>query len=621
MVGLPRGLASWADELHAFPPDVTLTLEPWLLRLDAAVGRLRAHAPAGDGPPDGFAGLSRRGRYDRLLVSEWLLAEAAPDEFTRRAASAEHLFYALARRDRAADTRSAVLFDAGPDQLGAPRLAHLALLVVLARRARQAGARFVWGVLQADPARPQPGLTEEAVRSLLDRRSPRAAREADLERWRDALGGALEGDDLWLVGGPGLRDLWPGRGRRATVQDPRTLGPRTLTVELARRTLRLDLPPEPIGVRMLRNPYEAPPPPGVVPDALPHGDALRFSDDGRRLFVRTATGVTMHPLPHGRGERGHPRQLSGFGGEVRAIGTAGRSFCLLVEQAGTLALHTYSRRGRLQSVFPAKPADDTVRWASRPGALAGLHALGSAHDAPWGAIDGRHRLLCFGMWADAPATVGLHGVAALGRLDGRVWLLYDRALVPSSVVDGGATLGLATGPHPVRLSDLPARALVRLGRRGEVEDVQPQPPGDGHAGILQERRMHGSRIGLFAAQRSATRWTVSTLAGLWRLAPADVEVPAGQVVGVIAEPGKRGVRRIGLVTLDEDGQQVRGAYAAAEEVLHVLRYPARHWAWSPTEPRLAYLDDDDALHVEDVRTGHEVLRLASPAPSQDPDAG
>ena len=49
-------------------------------RLDLAVGPMASEEPLADGDPDGFLGLSRRGPYERLLLTEWLLSTEAPDE-------------------------------------------------------------------------------------------------------------------------------------------------------------------------------------------------------------------------------------------------------------------------------------------------------------------------------------------------------------------------------------------------------------------------------------------------------------------------------------------------------------------------------------------------------------
>ena len=136
MIALPSALAAWADELAALPTELALALAPWVGRLALVVGPMAERRSLRAGEPDGFTGLARRGSYERLVASEWALAEHFPDEFVRRAAAGEHLFHELARRSHHGAQRAVAIVSAGPGQLGAPRLAQLALLVVLARRAR-----------------------------------------------------------------------------------------------------------------------------------------------------------------------------------------------------------------------------------------------------------------------------------------------------------------------------------------------------------------------------------------------------------------------------------------------------------------------------------------------------
>ncbi|HSF40711.1 MAG TPA: hypothetical protein VLT87_13030, partial [Thermoanaerobaculia bacterium] len=140
-VELPRPLAPWRPWLAIFPRDLALSLGPVLQRLSFAVGPLRMERASGEGDPDGFDGLAQRGPYERLLPSEWLLADEAPEEFLRRAAGGEHTFLHLARPVPGGSHLSVALFDAGPGQLGSPRIAQLAALIVLARRAEAAGVR------------------------------------------------------------------------------------------------------------------------------------------------------------------------------------------------------------------------------------------------------------------------------------------------------------------------------------------------------------------------------------------------------------------------------------------------------------------------------------------------
>ena len=61
-------------------------------------GFRHASARATAGVPDGFDGITDRGHPDRLLMSQWLLAQEVPLEFARRAAEGELLYLAPARQ-------------------------------------------------------------------------------------------------------------------------------------------------------------------------------------------------------------------------------------------------------------------------------------------------------------------------------------------------------------------------------------------------------------------------------------------------------------------------------------------------------------------------------------------
>ena len=193
-----------ATQLALSPENLALTLGPHVARLAAAVGSLRPRGESDGGEPQGYDGLTRRGPFERLLLSEWLYALESPDEFVRRAAFGEQAFLKPAFKQPQGSRRTVVLLDAGPDQLGAPRIAHLALLVVLQRRAEAAGAEFAWGVLQNLPDKGAfNAVTPATVQTWLDARSVVPARGEHVARWREALGDR-----------PRARG-WLARGRRA----------------------------------------------------------------------------------------------------------------------------------------------------------------------------------------------------------------------------------------------------------------------------------------------------------------------------------------------------------------------------------------------------------------------
>ena len=135
------------------------------------------------GEPDGFDGVDRRGALERLLPGEWQLAVDAPDEFLRRYEQGELAYFRLGFATDSQPTTSLVLFDTGPDQLGRPRIAQLATLVVLARRARAAGAELRWGTLHRDTRYPAAG--SHALERLLESRTFQCARELPTDAFVD----------------------------------------------------------------------------------------------------------------------------------------------------------------------------------------------------------------------------------------------------------------------------------------------------------------------------------------------------------------------------------------------------------------------------------------------------
>ena len=372
---LPTLLQPWSAWLSLFPDDLAATLGQLLLRLQPLVGPLRRHAARTAVDPAGVGDIVRRGSYDRLLVSEWALADSVPDEFLRRAANNELLFTGPEPANSETSLRSVALFDAGPAQLGEPRLAHLALFILLARRAELAGAEFRWGILQ------QPGvlfaeLGVEGVRRLLEARSFAAVDAAGLDEWNRALEDAPL--DCWLVGAPDAPCPAP-VGSRALVRrswfDPQ------LEVELVQRrrstSVTLPLPAPQDGVRLLRRPFDR----QAAGNTLTGGAhslkrAPMFSNMREWLALGMADGdVTVYRVPDSPQSAGRPDKLKTRPGKpphAEAIVAAG----LIRKSFGTIALYD----GALQfSGFPGSifnrltlPLPDpdlfqvvpgTLRWA------------------------------------------------------------------------------------------------------------------------------------------------------------------------------------------------------------------------------------------------------------------
>jgi hypothetical protein len=322
------------------------------------VGPLATPDGGSAGEPDGVGGIGRRGPFERLLATEWALADEAPDEFLRRAVTAELSFTELSHRRPATARRSVVLFDAGPDQLGAPRVVHLAALLLLAQRAADAGASFAWGVLQDPEGTLVSAVTQASVLGLLQKRSTRQVSAEDARRFRDALGpGETE---VWLVGGPEAaatcQDL---TRRRLEIEDsfdpaaPMSVDVRAFVDGTATpRVVRLDLPPAALAVRLLRDPF------GAVSAARPGGGAafapgtnIVFGGDDRKIYLRGAGGelvtVCVPRSPRSK-EMPKPRMFRPPAGEV-LVGVGERrereGKFAVTQRDGELLVHTLSKRG------------------------------------------------------------------------------------------------------------------------------------------------------------------------------------------------------------------------------------------------------------------------------------
>ncbi len=251
---LPAALQPWHAWLQWFPHDSALAIGGLLPRLHAAMGHYRGTLLRGTHTPNGIDELRRRGPYHRLLLSEWALADDMPDEFLRRATSGEHLFLSPRYETIKADAQLIAIFDAGPGQFGAPRLAHIALWMLLARRAEQAGIGFRWGLLGAPGALDAGGDTQ-ALKRLLAARTLTHADAAKTEAWREALAAEpTQGGERWLIAG--ARE--PIAGFTHRVRIARDLH-HNLSVSIVstagQRDVEVPLPPAKPSVRLLRGAF------------------------------------------------------------------------------------------------------------------------------------------------------------------------------------------------------------------------------------------------------------------------------------------------------------------------------------------------------------------------------
>jgi len=300
-MSLPKILEPWRAELELLPLDVAESLEPAIRRLSAALGPLAQRSTPGVGEPDGFDGIARRGPWDRLLLSEWALADTLPNEFLRRAAEREQGFLRLRRVAPQTGLRCVVLLDGGPSQLGEPRLAHFALLVVMSRRARTAGAELHWGILQQRSVHHD--LSKNAIRAFRNGAQSRDVSDDDRDWWRGQL---QPEDEIWCVG------TEMSGARTISIAEPFEPSVRRLDVVLDRRSLRLDLPAPAACARVLRSALSTSL--GPWRERLRPGEPQRmwFSADGNRLLLVGPNQVAAVHVPNSVNaaeKPGHTRYL------------------------------------------------------------------------------------------------------------------------------------------------------------------------------------------------------------------------------------------------------------------------------------------------------------------------
>lgn len=350
MKQLPVQLEPWRVWLTLLAPDLVDAVGTLLLRLNPLVGKLVSSARNEQDAPAGVGDIVLRGNFERLLMSEWLIADAEPDEFLRRAANNELLFAgpepAVHKRSR----QCIALFDVGPAQLGEPRLAHLALFILLARRAEEAGAQFLWGVLQM-PGKLTADVGGPGLRALFGVRTLAAPGAADVEQWSAAL--AEAGDDAsdnWLIGGAGACALAakaiPSRiGVRRDLLQPR------LHVELTQRRSErravLALPEPDQAVRLLREPFRPVAPLGRVSHAKGRPSlkqAPRFSLSGGALAVpQVDGGIAVYHVPQSpRVRPGKVRMQTPVEGEVLAVFPFKKQIGFIVAQGQELLFSNIS---------------------------------------------------------------------------------------------------------------------------------------------------------------------------------------------------------------------------------------------------------------------------------------
>lgn len=587
-MNLPPALAHWSGYLRIFPEEVSLALGPIIQRVSMIIGSPHARLNEKEGEPDGFDGLNRRGTYERLLLSEWMLADELEDEFMRRAVMGEHLFLNRAHSSPVGTRASLALFDAGPGQLGSPRIAHIAAMIVLANRADSARSSFSWGVLQQPETPVFREVNAANIMTLLKARSHCEVSETEIAAWEEQLATWSGLDDVWLIGGKRLARIQTAkRSSRLYVED--VLEPDKHELRLSCNSasgfsseVTLELPAHNLSTRLLRDPFAA-----VVPEiqktaaSTYTGSGLLFDMTGTKLFTRTAKwGVTAFNVPNSpRAGTGRPKSYhTRTWRSVCAVGRVGRAIALISPDNRFVHLE-YCRQAptKLPPGYYAA-ADDNAFFAP--------------------VVDDGPLMPCFSLpWKGEIAA--MDGAGSLFRFSG---IKDDIKIIESKPVYGTTHL-IATGVLAVNVSN---SRLVYVGREWPDDQFRVVSIGEGIARTTTPHekalsayfgppsKLAGPKFGLLALQETEFQWLVISGEG-----QKIVVTPASaRVFGVLGDD--RGGTEPGLLALEDNFQTVTlNGRNWRREILHA-HARVEHIALCQRAPYIAYSTVDGEIVIYSV---------------------
>ncbi len=248
------------------------------------------------------------------------------------------------------------LFDAGPGQIGTPRIAQIAAWLALARRAGEVGAQFAWGILQDPEAALFLGVGEDGFRRLLGSRTPREAVDAQFAAWRSRLEERRDLAEIWMAASPrlGLPPAVPGAAW-LQISDAFEPGSRRVRVTLRRgdggaSERLLEPPDDAVGVRLLR--AAGPLRPTEDPAPL---DPLPLAETGETREVRAAAPEPEAPRQGGREALG-----SRFATAVHRL-TGRTAFASRLSRA--VSRHHAAYVAKLREMFESGDFDGVLRHA------------------------------------------------------------------------------------------------------------------------------------------------------------------------------------------------------------------------------------------------------------------
>jgi hypothetical protein len=595
MIALPRHLAPWAPQLAVFPEDIAVALGPLVIQLSRLIGAARIDHGR-EGTPDGYDGIDRRGSYDRLLASEWLIHDELPDEFLRRVVSGEHAFLRRLHRHEAAGRRTIALFDSGVDQLGSPRLAHLAALIVLAQRAERSRASLAWGIIQDPSGALHGAVTEDAVRDLVESRCAASVADCDIARWlaSDSVTGASE---IWLIGPEHLAAEPHGRNASvlavSDVLEPDAPQRIKVTVSglqgLRPRSITLDVPEERAAVQLLRDPFGRAVASRLrLPARVDINAGMVFSIDRRRVYLRAAGGslLTIRIPNSPRGAAGPPIASRPLGAPVMAVGAAllDKRAVVVCQQADEAVVHLLHRRGR------------TASWTERHGGMTA--GTDGAPLRPLGILKGPYR-------ADIQQGGHLCFVDATGQF---VNIAGGQLQIRSgSIVASRATRDAFVY---VDRSRVPRIWAVRTGANGELEHTRVQPESPALPGDCRYYFGAGGLANLVAYSPMKSRCTM-----IHRLQIETFEVPQGHtVVGLVelhAVERSQAVARPFAVAVDGNRTGIELLRPGERRHLLTTAAPITCAAASDAAAVIAFITQSGELGVWSCDANAMVLRVAT----------
>jgi hypothetical protein len=566
---LPAPLQAWHPWLSWFKPELAAELGDVLRRMHPLLGRFQGRRQGGVPEPDGVEDLRRRGSYERLLSSEWLLATELPDEFLRRAAGGEHLFLAPRPRAKQAERLIVAVFDAGPWQLGAPRLAQLALWILLARRAAEAGGDMRWGVLHK-PGHWHEAGTPEQLKEMLRARTYESAGAEQWRQWSSWIKDQGAGvGECWLIGHEVDSAHRLSDPPTHTVQVRQGLEGESLDVALragtAVRALRLPLPSPRPAALLLKGRFQSEAPADahrqhsqrlsltLDPIISPSGTWVAASVlDGQGAMI---FGI---PVP-GRRKYGKPKhQQWSRGAEPLCASFAGKTLGAVLSHSQQLLfwqmppLDTQPRPS--QEAFKAPPGRGALLpciW-HRGGGHVRLYVLDAAHRLVYWVSS--HAVHNAGRTARGPMLMDKDVLAIAGvseqrvvyacREDGQLWirfagpagrektrhrLAFGLSFEPEVFLAGGARWNQHFGSCAVRMSEPSAQARWRVYEAASEQGVEHESwevqlvPGGRVVGLTQGLQSAHAALIVQAANRRDFHVHSKQGAELMYSAPAPVE--------------------------------------------------------------------------------------------------